>query len=110
MVEGFWIVQYEGMKGNGGGVAMFIKGQVFGGDTGYIYTGSYEVKDDVVKAHVMVRNFLPDIPSVLGVVGDFELLIDGRLKGDIIEGTGSVANGGAVGIAVKLTKRAELPS
>lgn len=25
MIEGFWIVQYEGMQGNGGGVAMFIK-------------------------------------------------------------------------------------
>ncbi len=35
MVEGFWIVQYEGMKGNGGGVVIFIKGKVFGGDTGY---------------------------------------------------------------------------
>jgi T3SS negative regulator,GrlR len=110
MVEGFWIVQYEGMRGNGGGVVMFIKGQVFGGDTGYIYTGTYEVTEDAVKAHIMVSNFLPDIPSVLGVVGDFELLLDAKVRGNIIEGTGKLANGEAVGIAVKLTKRADLPS
>jgi hypothetical protein len=110
MIEGFWIVQYEGMRGGGGGVAMFIKGQVFGGDTGYTYTGSYETQEDAVKARVMVRNFLPDVPSVLGVVGDFELNIDGKIEGDIIEGTGSLTDGQAVGIAVKLTKKADLPT
>ena len=110
MVEGFWIVQYEGMKGNGGGVVMFIKGKVFGGDTGYTYIGSYRTQGNSVKAEVAVRNFLPDIPSVLGVVGDFELNIEGKLEGDIIKGTGSLANSQAVGIALKLTKRANLPA
>lgn len=110
MVEGFWIVQYEGMKGNGGGVAMLIRGKLFGGDTGYTYIGSYQMHGNTIKGHVMVRNFLPDIPSVLGVVGDFELIIDGKLERDVIRGTGSLANGEAVGIAVKLTKRANLPT
>jgi hypothetical protein len=109
MIEGFWIVQFEGMRGNGGGVAMFIKGKVFGGDTGYLYLGSYQMQGDTVKAHVNVTRFLPDIPSVLGVVGDFELNIVGKLDGDVINGTGSLVNSQAAGIAVKLTKRAKLP-
>ena len=110
MIEGFWIVQYEGMQGNGGGVAMFIKGKVFGGDSGYTYTGSYRIQGISVKANVTVRNFLPGVPSVVGVVGDFEMNIDGKLEGDVIKGTGSIPNSQAVGIAVKLTKRANLPS
>ncbi len=110
MVEGFWIVQYEGMKGNGGGVVMFIKGKVFGGDTGYTYMGSYQAQGNAVKARVTVNNFLPDVPSVLGVVGDFELNIDGKLEGDVIRGTGSLVNSQAVGIALKLTRRAYLPA
>jgi len=110
MVEGFWIVQYEGMKGNGGGVAMFIKGHVFGGDTGYTYIGRYKAHGNEVKATVAVSNFLPDVPSVLGVVGDFELNIDGKIEGDIIKGTGSLASSQAVGIALKLTRRANLPA
>ena len=109
MIEGFWIVQYEGMKGNGGGVVMFIKGQIFGGDTGYTYTGSYQTKGNSVKAQVTVRNFLPNVPSVLGVTADFKLNIDGKLEGDVIRGTGSLASGQAAGIALKLTKKAELP-
>jgi hypothetical protein len=110
MVEGFWIVQYEGMKGNGGGVAMFIKGRVFGGDTGYTYLGPYQTQGNVVKAQLTIHNFLPNIPSVLGVVGDFELNIEGKLEGDVILGTGSLPNAQAVGIAVKLTKKANLPN
>jgi hypothetical protein len=47
---------------------------------------------------------------VLGVVGDFELNIDGKLEADVIKGTGTLVGGGAVGIAVKLTKRANLPA
>ncbi|MGC1105124.1 MAG: GrlR family regulatory protein [Candidatus Acidiferrales bacterium] len=111
MVEGFWIVQYEGMKGNGGGVAMFIKGQVFGGDTGYTYLGSYQAEGNSVKAYVTVRNFLPDVPSVLGVVGDFDLNIEGTLAGNIVEATGSLPKEQqSVGIALKLTKVADLPA
>jgi len=34
MVEGFWIVQFQGPQGNGGGVAVFVNGKVFGGDSG----------------------------------------------------------------------------
>jgi hypothetical protein len=109
MLEGFWIVQYEGMAGNGGGVVLFIEGRVFGGDSGYMYMGSYETQADSVRAQVKVQNFLPNVPSVLGTVGDFELQIDGKVVGDIIKGTGSIPNSKAVGIALKLTKKADLP-
>ena len=33
MVEGFWIVQFAGMEGKGGGVVVVTKGKVFGGDS-----------------------------------------------------------------------------
>jgi hypothetical protein len=110
MIEGFWIVQYEGMKGNGGGVAVFIRGQIFGGDTGYTYLGSYQTQGNLVKARVKVQNFLPDVPNVLGVVGDFDLNIEGTVTGDVFRATGSLPQEEqAVGIALKLTKRAEVP-
>jgi hypothetical protein len=110
MVEGFWIVQYEGMQGNGGGVAMFTKGQVFGGDTGYTYLGSYSTLGNSVKARVMVRNFIPGIPSVVGITGDFELSIDGVVEGNVIKGTGSLVGVQRPGIALKLSKRADIPA
>jgi len=109
MVEGFWIVQYEGMQGNGGGVVVFTKGKVFGGDTGYYYLGSYESKGNGLKAQIAVRNFIASVPSVVGIVGDFELSIEGTVEGDVIKGTGRLVGVNKPGIAVKLSKRAELP-
>jgi hypothetical protein len=52
---------------------------------------------------------LPGIPNVTAVVGDFELNIEGKLERDVIRGTGTVTNAQAADIAVKLTKRADLP-
>jgi len=109
-MEGFWIVQYEGMQGNGGGVAMFIKGQVFGGDTGYTYLGTYTTQGNSVKARVMVRNFIPGIPSVVGITGDFELSIDGLVEGNVVNGTGSLVGVQRPGIALRLSKRADIPA
>jgi hypothetical protein len=105
MVEGFWIVQYEGMQGSGGGVAMFIKGKVFGGNL-----GTYTTQGNSVQARVMVRNFIAGIPSVVGITGDFELSIDGMVEGNVIKGTGSLVGVQRPGIAVKLSKRADIPT
>ena len=109
MVEGFWIVQFQGLQGNGGGVAVLVKDRLFGGDSGFLYEGSYELREDVIKARIHVRNFLPEVSNVLGITGDFELLLDGRLEGNIITGKAAPAGGTGVGIVVKLTKQADLP-
>lgn len=108
-MAGFWIVQYEGMAGNGGGVAMFIKGHVFGGDTGYTYLGSYDARNDLVRASINVQNYLPGVPSVVGITGDFQLEIEGRVAEAIFNGAGRVVGQQAVGVALKLTRVAELP-
>ena len=59
MVEGFWIVQFEGMRGNGGGVLVLLKGHVFGGDSSFLYKGNYETQNVTVTARVSVHQFLP---------------------------------------------------
>ena len=110
MVDGFWIVQYEGMQGNGGGVVMFTKGRVFGGDTGYTYLGTYTTKGHSVRARVSVRNFIAGIPSVVGVTGDFELSIEGTVEGDTIRATGSLVGVQRPGIVLRLSKRSDLPT
>lgn len=109
MVEGFWIVQFEGAQGNGGGVVFFIKGRVLGGDSGFVYTGEYKTNQETIEARVKVRNFLPEVPSVLGVQGDFELNVKGTVAGQVIKGTASLVNQAGVGIVIKLTKVSDLP-
>ena len=109
MVEGFWIVQYEGINGNGGGVVFFMKGHVLGGDTGFIYTGSYTTDEKNLSARIFVRNFLPEVPNVLGVKGDFELALQGVADGGVIKASATLVNQQGAGILVKLTKVSDLP-
>jgi hypothetical protein len=110
MVEGLWVVQFEGMQGGGGGVAVLMRGQILGGDSAYLYVGSYKAHESTITARVAVRNFLPGVPSVLGAVGDFELDVTGKVDRDVIRGSATVATRPGIGIALKLTKRADLPS
>jgi|SRR6266550_4451 len=109
MVDGFWIVQFEGLQGGGGGVAVLTKGQVFGGDSAYTYTGTYQMDQATLKARVAVKNFIPGISNVLGVVGDFELSLTGTVEGAIIKGKAALVGQPGAGIVVRLTKRGELP-
>jgi hypothetical protein len=109
MVEGFWIVQYEGLKGNGGGVAVFIKGQVFGGDSGSTYTGTYEEDAKTLKAQIRVHNYLPGVVSAIGIEGDYDLNVTGAVEGDVIKASGSPAGQQNAGLALRLTKAGQLP-
>jgi len=109
MVDGFWIVQFEGLKGNGGGVAVFIKGKVFGGDNGSTYTGTYVANAKTINARVRIHNYMPGVVSVIGIEGDYDLDVIGNVEGDVIKATGTPAGKQSAGLALKLTKAGELP-
>jgi hypothetical protein len=109
MVEGFWIVQFEGVQGNGGGVIVFLKNHVFGGDGSFTYTGTYETDEKAISGRVLVHNFLPGVASVLGVQGDVELVLKGAVNGTNIRAVASVVNQGIAGLTLKLTKVRDLP-
>jgi hypothetical protein len=108
MIEGLWIVQFHGPQGVGGGVVVFTKGQVLGGDSGFAYSGTYELKDNSLIAKVAVKNFDSSIPNVLGIPGDFDLLVEGKIEGDAINGTGALAKAPDSKIVVRLKKGVEL--
>jgi hypothetical protein len=104
MIDGLWIVRYHGPKGVGAGTVVFTKGQVLGGDNGFTYNGTFELKDSAFKAKVSVKNFDVAIPNVLGVPGNFDLLLEGKILGDKIEGTGALATHPEAKIIVRLEK------
>jgi len=108
MLEGLWIVQYEGTQGEGAGVVVLVQGRVLGGDMGYTYEGNYVVKDNWLAATVRVANFLPNVASVLGTVGDFDLELTAPIKENVIHATMSVVGQPGMSIVAKLTKKANL--
>ena len=110
MIEGLWIVQYEGTHGGDGGVIVFVNGQVLGGDNGFVYTGKYTSDGKSISARVQVRNFATGIQNVLGVKGDFELSVQGTIQEKIIKGSASLINQQGPSLVLKLTKVTELDS
>ena len=108
MIEGLWIVQYEGTQGEGAGVVVFVQGRALGGDFGYTYEGNYVIQDGWIAASIHVANFLPNIPSVLGYVGDFDLEFKARLGDQVIQGTMTLVGQPEISIVVKLTKKVGL--
>jgi T3SS negative regulator,GrlR len=109
MIEGFWIVQFEGLSGSGAGVVTFIKGRVFGGDGGSTYIGDYQVDAKEMKARVRIHNYMPGIVSVIGMQGDYDLEVTGTIEGDVIRASGSPVGHQVAGLSAQLTRVAKLP-
>jgi hypothetical protein len=101
-------VEYHGPAGVGGGVVVFTKGQVLGGDSGFAFVGSYEEKGDVLKAKVSSTQFDPNIQSVTGVPGNYDLLIEGKITNDTIEGKGALVTHPDSKIVVRLRRHHKL--
>ena len=108
MVDGFWILQVQRPDFVSGGVALFLNGKVFGGDNGFTWIGTYEIRDRLIKARLLVHNFEPAVESVFGIKGDYELHFSGTVHGDAVTGTAVLANQPQKSLGIKLTKRANL--
>jgi hypothetical protein len=108
MIDGFWTVKFQGQQGGGGGVAVFIKGKVFGGDSGYTYTGTYEENNNQIKARVSVQNFIPGVPNVMGRQGNFDLEFAGAASGNTVNVSAHLAGQPAMKMNATLTKKSDL--
>jgi T3SS negative regulator,GrlR len=110
MIDGMWIVQYQGVVGDDAGVIVFTKGKIMRGDNAFTYLGDYATKDSTVAAHVKVHRFNPKVQSVLGIPNDdFELEINATVQGSGMKGQASLVGQAGSGIVIKLTKCADMP-
>jgi hypothetical protein len=108
MIEGFWILKIHPPPVTTGGVIMFLRGKIFGGDNGFTWVGTYSESGHVLKGRVRVHNFDSDIKSVLGVDGDYDMHFSGTLSGDVITGTAMIANQPQHSLALRMEKYATL--
>lgn len=110
MLDGFWIVQYEGRQGSGGGVAVFIKGHVFGGDSGATYIGTFSEQGKKVSSRLTIHNYEPGVVNVTGIEGDYELEVNGTVEGDVITATGAPVGYRMPALTLRLKKAGKLPA
>lgn len=110
MLEAMYGLEFVSNTNDGGyGVVILETGRIFGGDSSFVYIGNYEVKNDIVTAEVKCTNDRELLASVFGDIKEFNLRLEGKphhnefiLQGHIIENP-------SMKIAIKLTRRAELP-
>jgi len=107
-MEGFWTVQFSGVQGWGAGVITLIGGRVFGGDTSFLYTGTYDAQGATMTGQVHVKRHAAGMQNVMGR-DEFDLELNGTLKGNIISVTAKIP-GTPLQLNGTLTRQADLPT
>lgn len=88
-MEGFWTAHFSTPAGAGAGVAYLRDGQIYGGDGGYTYRGSYTFENGRLLATLNVSPFVAGTPSVFGSIGRaFQITITADVVGGEASGTG----------------------
>ena len=107
-MDGFYSVHFTAGNGVGDGVVVLLKGKIYGGDSGYVYTGTYTQDGHSLRADVQVQQVVPGIPSVFGGFGNLTLSLSGKRTGDAIEGSGQLLGNPHVRMGFQLQRRATL--
>ena len=93
----------------GHGVVILETGRILGGDSSFVYVGSYEVKNENIHATVKCTNDRESLQSVFGDIKEFNLILDGKPDHNEFTLQGHMVEKPEMQIALKLTRRAELP-
>jgi hypothetical protein len=108
IMQGFWTVRFTGVQGWGTGVITLVGGRVFGGDSGFLYSGTYTDHGSVLRANVHVRpNGMVAIPNVMGR-DEFDLELEGTMNGNTIA-VAAIIPGTQLRLNGVLTKQGDLP-
>jgi hypothetical protein len=107
MDETFWTVEFKGATGVSTGVVIFIKGKIFGGDSGHTFIGNYD-GDSNIRGNISVHPFVAGF-NVMGMHGDYELEFSGILEGKTMTATASVVGDPGNKLIARLMKVADLP-
>jgi len=103
-------IEFVSNANDGGyGVVVLETGKILGGDSSFVFVGSYKTENGIVCADVKCTNDRNMLQSIFGDIKEFNLHLEG--KPDLKEFTlrGHMIENPAMKIAVKLTRRAELP-
>jgi hypothetical protein len=109
MIEAMYGVEFVSNEMGGYGVAVLETNRILGGDSSFVYVGSYEVTNGIVTAQVKCTNDRNLLPSVVGDLKEFNLSLQGTLNENEFILRGHMLEDPSKSIDIKLTRRAELP-
>ena len=110
MIEALYGIEFVSNNNTGGyGVVVLETGRILGGDSSFVFVGSYEVKNETVHANVKCTNDRETLESIFGDVKEFNLQLEGAPNDKEFILRGHMLENPSMEIAIKLTRRAELP-
>ena len=110
MIEALYGIEFVSNIDDGGyGVLVLETGRILGGDSSFVYVGDYEVKNHKVYANVKCTNDRETLQSIFGDIKEFNLHLEGTPDPKEFILAGHMVEDPNLKIAVKLTRRAELP-
>ncbi len=93
MLEALWSVEFgSNLNTIGAGIAVFETGRVLGGDSAFMYVGSYEVKNGTVTANLEITKYSTtgNMQSIFGPLSKFHLEVSGKVDEKKMTLTGHV--------------------
>jgi hypothetical protein len=110
MIEALWTIEFVSTEGNiGAGVVIFETNRVFGGDVSFYYLGSYEVKNGELTSRVKVTHYFGEPLSIFGTLKEFTIYLSGKIEVPVMTARGYLEEDPKLKIAVRCTRRADLP-
>ncbi len=110
MLEAMYGIEFESNLNIAGyGVVILETGRILGGDSSFAYVGNYEVKNENIHVTVKCTNDRESLQSIFGDIKEFNLVLDGKPEHDGFVLQGHMVEKPEMQIALKLTRRAELP-
>ena len=105
--DALWSFEFIDNKEHyGGGVAVFFKNQILGGNTGFTYKGEYSLEEDEILIKVSIKRFNDASPGIYK--DDFELTAKGTYHNKQFIVTGSPNDDDSLILAVQCTRQAEI--
>jgi hypothetical protein len=110
MLDGLWTAVFSFGAVSSGGIVLLREGRVFGGDSYYLYLGTYTADTaGGFNASLRVSAYISGAVTIFGVpLREFELHLQGSVKGEQAQATGSVVGYPAASLRIGLTRRATL--
>ena len=93
MIEALWSIEFQSNLGLlGSGVAVFETGRVLGGDSAFMYAGSYEISNGIINSKIKVTKYsdTSNMQSVMGQLNVFNLNLSGNVDASSIVLTGNM--------------------
>ena len=109
MKNGVYRVLFRGTVTDGRGILVAKDGALWGGDTGFVYNGSYaEEGPNNGKASVQIKRDDPHMASVFGDLQDFRLDFTFAITPSGFTASGAISGHPNIRISVEATQLAEI--